>query len=93
MKTDSSDDLVSIDEERIMVARQVDLANNVQARYASQASAKYCLMTMKNPKSASRYSSAYAVKASRDFRRRKGSTRQDRLVQEGCFTCAKPERF
>jgi hypothetical protein len=33
-----SDDLVSIDEERIRVARQVDLANNVQARYATASS-------------------------------------------------------
>ena len=37
MKDDgrTSDDHVSIDEERITVAKQVDLANNVQARYAT----------------------------------------------------------
>jgi hypothetical protein len=38
MKNDdsrTSDDHVSIDEERIKVPKQVDLANNVQARYAS----------------------------------------------------------
>ena len=41
MKIDSSDELelVSIDEERNRVARQVDLANNVQARYASESQA------------------------------------------------------
>ena len=41
MKIDSDDlELVSIDEERTTgrVARQVDLANNVQARYSSQVS-------------------------------------------------------
>jgi hypothetical protein len=34
----TSDDHISTDEEKTKVARQVDLANNVQARYASQAS-------------------------------------------------------
>ena len=39
MKDDNrtSDDHASIDEERIGVAKQVDLANNVQAKYASPA--------------------------------------------------------
>ena len=35
MKDDRTSDDASIDEERIKVSRQVDLANNVQARYAS----------------------------------------------------------
>ena len=39
MKLNSKDDLVSIDEERVRVARQVDLANNLQARYAAASSA------------------------------------------------------
>ena len=94
MKNDSrsSDDHISIDEERIRVSKRVDLANNIQARYASglqRPSAKGCLTTMKNPKSFSRYPSAYAAKASRVFRRRKGSARQDRLVQEGRFARSK----
>ena len=37
MKDESrtSDDHVSTDEERVKVSKQVDLANNVQAKYAS----------------------------------------------------------
>jgi hypothetical protein len=35
MKIDSRSSFDSIDEERLRVDRQVDLANNVQARYAS----------------------------------------------------------
>ena len=55
--------------------------------------AKGSLTTMKDPKSSLWYPSGYAAKASREFRRRKGSARQDRLVQEGCCARSKPKRF
>jgi hypothetical protein len=35
MNDKKGDDRVSIDEERVVVSRRVDLSNNVQARYAS----------------------------------------------------------
>ena len=74
MKDDrTSDDHASTDEERTKVSRQVNLANNVQARYAFlhwprssyRRKSLICLTrSMKDPKSSSRYPSAYAAKAS-----------------------------
>ena len=55
--------------------------------------AKSCLTTTKDPKSSSGYPCAYAAKASREFCCRKGSARQDRLVQEGCFARSKSKRI
>ena len=43
-------DNVSIDEERVVVTKRIDLANNVQARYASISREKPNLITLQESK-------------------------------------------
>ena len=98
----TSADKLSTDEEvTVGYAKQIDLANNVQARYASSSfltayrPPRYLVLSssLKNPKSSSKYPSEYAATASRDLRCWEGSARQDGIVQKGCFAGSESKRF